>query len=149
MIIRTPLLRSPPRLVRQTDAPVLLVGHSYGGAGITNAGSVSNVIGLVYVAAFAPEEGERVGGVEEGSKDSVLNSALIPWQYPMDQGTETATEFAINPARLREVFAADLPEEQTAVMAVTQRPIACGGLFRYVRARCLEAAAVVGGGGHR
>jgi pimeloyl-ACP methyl ester carboxylesterase len=113
-------------LVRQIDAPVLLVGHSYGGAVITNADAVSNVIGLVYVAAFAPEEGERLGEVEDGSRDSVLNSALVPFQYPTGQGDETATEFAINPARLREVFAADLPEEQAAVMAATQRPIAAG-----------------------
>ncbi|GAA1655222.1 hypothetical protein GCM10009790_40130 [Georgenia ruanii] len=111
-------------LVKQIDGPVLLVGHSYGGAVITNADSISNVIGLVYVAAFAPEEGERLGEVEDGSKDSVLNSALVALQYPTGNANETATEFAINPAQLREVFAADLPEEQTALMAATQRPIA-------------------------
>jgi pimeloyl-ACP methyl ester carboxylesterase len=44
-------------------------------------------------------------------------------RYPTGQGAETATEFAINPARLHEVFAADLPAEQAALMAATQRPI--------------------------
>src|SRR3954447_21605594 len=63
----------------QIDGPVLLVGHSYGGAVISNAATdASNVIGLVYVSAFAPDEGERLGEVAEGSKDSVLSSALVP-----------------------------------------------------------------------
>jgi pimeloyl-ACP methyl ester carboxylesterase len=111
-------------LINQIPGPVLAVGHSYGGAVITNAGATAkNVVGLVYVAAFAPDEGERLGEVEAGSKDSVLNAALVPFQYPTGQGTATATEFAINPARLQEVFAADLPAEQTALMAATQRPI--------------------------
>jgi pimeloyl-ACP methyl ester carboxylesterase len=112
-------------VINQIPGRVLAVGHSYAGAVISNAASTAkNVVGLVYVAAFAPDEGERLGEVEGGSKDSVLNSALVPLQYPTGQGTETATEFAINPARLQEVFAADLPVAQTAVMAATQRPIA-------------------------
>ena len=110
-------------VVNQLDGPVLLVGHSYGGAVITNA-AATGVVGLVFVAAFAPDEGERLGDVEASSKDSVLNSALVQRQYPTGQGTETATEFAIDPALFREAFAADLPTEQTAVMAVTQRPVA-------------------------
>ena len=110
-------------VVNQLDGPVLLVGHSYGGAVITNA-AATGVVGLVFVAAFAPDEGERLGDVEASSKDSVLNSALVQRQYPTGQGTETATEFAIDPALFREAFAADLPTEQTAVMAATQRPVA-------------------------
>ena len=63
-------------LLSQIDGPVLLGGHSYGGAVITNAAtSAQNVAGLVYVAAFAPDEGENLGDVENGSKDSVLNAA--------------------------------------------------------------------------
>ena len=110
-------------VVNQLDGPVLLVGHSYGGAVITNA-AATGVVGLVFVAAFAPDEGERLGDVEASSKDSVLNSALVQRQYPTGQGTQTATEFAIDPALFREAFAADLPTEQTAVMAATQRPVA-------------------------
>ena len=110
-------------VVNQLDGPVLLVGHSYGGAVITNA-AATGVVGLVFVAAFAPDEGERLGDVEASSKDSVLNSALVQRQYPTGQGTETATEFAIDPALFREAFAADLPTEQTAVLAATQRPVA-------------------------
>ena len=112
-------------LLGQIDGPVLLAGHSYGGAVITNAAtSAPNVVGLVFVAAFAPDEGETLGDVENGSKDSVLNSALVQYHYPAGPGGETAVEFAINPALLREAFAADLPAETTALMAATQRPVA-------------------------
>jgi pimeloyl-ACP methyl ester carboxylesterase len=108
--------------LKQIPGPVLAVGHSYGGAVISNA-DADNVVGLVFVAAFAPEEGETLGEVEGGSKDSVLNSALVPLHYPTENGT-TATELAIDPAKFRDAFAADLPAEQTALMAVTQRPVA-------------------------
>jgi pimeloyl-ACP methyl ester carboxylesterase len=104
---------------------VLAVGHSYGGAVISNAATnTTNVVGLVFVAAFAPDEGERLGEVASGSKDSLLGSAQVPLHYPTGQGTDAATEFGIAPERLREVFAADLPAEQAALMAATQRPIA-------------------------
>jgi pimeloyl-ACP methyl ester carboxylesterase len=112
-------------LLGQIDGPVLLGGHSYGGAVITNAATgAPNVVGLVFVAAFAPDEGETLGDVESGSKDSVLNAALVQYQYPAGPGGETSVEFAINPALLRDAFAADLPEQQTALMAAIQRPIA-------------------------
>jgi pimeloyl-ACP methyl ester carboxylesterase len=111
--------------LEQVPGPVLAVGHSYGGAVITNAATdASNVVGLVYVAAFAPEEGETLGEAEGASKDSVLNSALVPLHYPTGDGAETAVEFAIDPAKFHDAFAADLPTEQTALMAATQRPVA-------------------------
>ena len=112
-------------VLKNVPGPVLAVGHSYGGAVITNAAThAANVVGLVYVAAFAPNEGERLGDAESVSKDSVLNSALVPLQYPVGQGAETAVEFAIDAAKFHDAFAADLPAEQTAVMAATQRPVA-------------------------
>ena len=112
-------------LLSQIDGPVLLAGHSYGGAVITNAAATApNVAGLVFVAAFAPDDGERLGDVEAGSKDSVLNTAQVQYHYPEGPDGETSVEFAINPAQLREVFAADLPEQTTALMAATQRPVA-------------------------
>jgi pimeloyl-ACP methyl ester carboxylesterase len=111
--------------LKQLPGPVLAVGHSYGGAVISNAATdAANVVGLVFVAAFAPEEGERLGDVEGGSKDSVLMSTLVPLQYPIGDGVETAVEFAIDPAKFHDAFAADLPPDQTAVMAATQRPVA-------------------------
>ena len=109
----------------QIPGPVLAVGHSYGGAVITNAAAnAGNVVGLIYVAAFAPDEGETLTSIEGDSKDSVLGTALLTLRYPTGQGAETAVEFAIDPAQFHDAFAADLPAEQTAVMAATQRPVA-------------------------
>src|ERR671932_2217909 len=84
----------------QISGPVLAVGHSYGGAVITNAAAkANNVVGLVYVAAFIPDEGESLADIESDSKDSVLNSALMQLQYPTGQGGQTAMEFVIDPAK--------------------------------------------------
>ena len=108
----------------QVDGPVIAVGHSYGGAVITNAATeAKNVVGLVYVAAFAPDEGETLGAASAASKDSILNSALVPRHYPVPGG-EPATEFYIDPAKARDAFAGDLSNEQAALIAATQRPIA-------------------------
>jgi pimeloyl-ACP methyl ester carboxylesterase len=112
-------------VVNQLDGPVLLVGHSYAGALITNAATdATGVVGLVYVAAFAPDQGEVLGDVAATSKDSLLGTAQVQREYPTGSGGETAPEFLVDPARFREVFAADLPAEQAAVLAATQRPVA-------------------------
>ena len=112
-------------VVNQVDGPVLLVGHSYGGALITNAATdASNVVGLVYVAAFAPDADERLGDVTASSKDSILMTALVQRDYPTGRDGDTATEFYVDPARLREVFAADLAAEAASVVAAIQRPVA-------------------------
>jgi pimeloyl-ACP methyl ester carboxylesterase len=112
-------------IFEQTPGPVLAVGHSYGGAVITNAAAqAENVVGLVYVAAFAPDEGETLGEIEAGSKDSILNPALVQINYPAVNGGKAGVEFAIDPAKIHEAFAGDLPVEQTALMAATQRPVA-------------------------
>jgi pimeloyl-ACP methyl ester carboxylesterase len=109
----------------QIPGPVLAVAHSYGGAVITNAATnANNVLGLVYVAAFAPDEGEPLGAIASRSKDSVVIPALIPLQYPTGEGQETAVEFRIDPEKFHEVFAFDLSVEQSALMAATQRPLA-------------------------
>src|SRR5690348_2862744 len=70
-------------VVSQIDGPVLLVGHSYGGAVISNvSGKARNVVGLVFVAAFAPDDGEWLGDVTPRSKDAILGPALLPRKYP-------------------------------------------------------------------
>jgi pimeloyl-ACP methyl ester carboxylesterase len=108
----------------QTPGPIILVGHSYGGALISNAATGNeNVVALVFVAAFAPDEGEVLGQVEAGSKDSVLNSALIPRQYPTADGG-SATEFFIDPAKARDAFAGDVSDQQAVLIAAVQRPAA-------------------------
>jgi pimeloyl-ACP methyl ester carboxylesterase len=111
----------------QIDGPVLLVAHSYGGAVASNAAAkAANVVGLVYVAALIPDEGERLTDVQ--SKDSILNSLLVQRLYPAGADGQTAPEFSIDPAHFRRAYAADVPEERTNLMAVGQRPIA-GGAF--------------------
>jgi pimeloyl-ACP methyl ester carboxylesterase len=74
------------------------------------------------VAAFAPDEGEALGDVTPTSKDSVLNTALVPHHFPSNGGE--SVEFAIDPPKVREAFASDLPDEQVALIGATQRPIA-------------------------
>jgi pimeloyl-ACP methyl ester carboxylesterase len=109
----------------ETPGPVVAVGHSYGGAVITNAAKqAKNVVGLVYVAAFAPDEGETLGEVEAGSKDSVLGSAQVQLHYPSGNGGDPAVESAIDPEKFHDAFAADLPTDETKIMAATQRPVA-------------------------
>src|SRR6202012_4087636 len=73
---------------------------------------------------FAPDEGETLGGIETDSKDSVLNSALLQLQYPTGSGSETAVEFAIDPAKFPDAYPADLSPKHAALMAATQRPVA-------------------------
>jgi len=106
----------------QIPGPVIAVGHSYGGAVLTNAGTrAGNVIALVYVAAFAPDEGETLLEIEKGSTDSVLNDVLIPFRYPTGQGDETEVELAIDPEKFHDAFASDVPPADSALMAATQR----------------------------
>ena len=113
--------------VRQIPGPVVLVGHSYGGAVITSAApQAENVAALVYVCAFAPDEGETVGGLLATSKVSLLTSSVVESQYPTGQGSETATEVTIDLAKVHEVFCADLPQLESDVIARSQRPIATG-----------------------
>jgi pimeloyl-ACP methyl ester carboxylesterase len=110
------------RVLGEISGPVVAVGHSYGGAVISNAAAqAKNVAGLVFVAAFAPEEGETLGEASAASKDAILGSALVQHTY------EGSVEFTIDPATFQEAFAADLPSEQAAVMAATQRPVAAAG----------------------
>jgi pimeloyl-ACP methyl ester carboxylesterase len=109
--------------INQIEGPILLVAHSYGGAVISNAAvQASNVVGLVYVAALIPEEGERLTEVQ--SKDSILDSLLIEFQYPSGSDSETSTEYTIDPAHFNRAYAADVLEERTRLMAAVQRPIA-------------------------
>jgi pimeloyl-ACP methyl ester carboxylesterase len=111
--------------ISQIPGPVLAVGHSYGGAVITNAvPQTSNVLGLVYVAAFAPDEGEALASIVARSRDSILTGATQERQFPVGAGPDTSVELYIDPARFREVFTADLPQLESDVYSLSQRPIA-------------------------
>jgi pimeloyl-ACP methyl ester carboxylesterase len=110
--------------VNQIDGPVLLVGHSYGGAVISVAGaSTPNAVGLVYVAAFALDEGESFAEIFAEFGETPLVGAVRPSNYPLGDG-EMAVELTIAPELYREAFAADLPEDVVRVLAVRQRPFA-------------------------
>jgi pimeloyl-ACP methyl ester carboxylesterase len=112
-------------VLNQIPGRVLAVGHSYGGAIITNAApKAPNVVGLVYVAAFAPDAGEVLGDITADSKDSVLSSALTEWRYPTGVGNDTEVEFAIAADKFHAAFAGDLTETEAAVAAAVQRPVA-------------------------
>ena len=110
--------------VNQIDGPVLLVGHSYGGAVISVAGAAtSNAVGLVYVAAWVLDEGESFGDIYERFGKTPLLDAVRPSNYPLPGG-DTAVELSIVPELYQSAFAADLPSDVTDVLAVSQRPFA-------------------------
>ncbi|WP_329241059.1 alpha/beta hydrolase [Streptomyces sp. NBC_01478] len=107
----------------QIDGPVVLVGHSYGGALITVAGTTDNVVGLVYVAAYALDEGESLGELQGRFPLSPLVSNLKQWTYPVPGGAP-AVEVTITEDAFPSVFAADVPVDVTKVLAAAQRPLA-------------------------
>ncbi|MFG2133882.1 alpha/beta fold hydrolase [Streptomyces sp. NPDC048751] len=107
----------------QIDGPVVLVGHSYGGALISVAGTAENVVGLVYVAAYVPEEGESLGELQGRFPLTKLVDNLREWTYPVG-GAEPAVEVTIAPDAFPGIFAADVPAAVTEVLAVSQRPLA-------------------------
>ncbi len=112
-------------LVRSMEGPVVLAGHSYGGAVITNVDvEAGDVVGLVYVAGFALAPGESCGDASALTPGSTLADTLVG--VPLaDGGTDTY----IDQEKYHQQFAADLRPEQTALMAVTQRPVTQGALF--------------------
>jgi pimeloyl-ACP methyl ester carboxylesterase len=103
------------------SGPIVLVGHSYGGGLITNAATGhDNVVALVYVAAFAPDEGETIGALVDRFPGSTLGPTLSPPVALPDGGSEVS----IQQDKFWQQFAADLPEADARLGAATQRPIA-------------------------
>jgi pimeloyl-ACP methyl ester carboxylesterase len=101
------------RAIALQDGPVILVGHSYGGVVITQAGNDPKVVGLVYVAAFAPAEGESVGSITAPYPAAPLGSEL----RPDAQGFLSAT-----PKGIAEDFAQDLSPAEQQLLTATQGP---------------------------
>jgi pimeloyl-ACP methyl ester carboxylesterase len=112
-------------LIHSIKGPVLLVGHSYGGAVITNVDpDAGDVVALVYVAGFALEHGESPGDASSLAPGSTLAETLE--RVPLaDGGTDTY----IAHDKFHHQFAADLPAQQSTLMAVTQRPVTEAALF--------------------
>ncbi|WP_400994986.1 alpha/beta fold hydrolase [Agromyces sp. GXQ0307] len=116
-------------ILETIEGPIVLVGHSYGGAVITNAATgLENVQALVYVAAYALDEGESLVQANAlGGGHTDLADHLVIRPYP--GAPEGDADGYIDPAYFHELFAADLPKKQTAVMAASQRPAAVQALF--------------------
>jgi pimeloyl-ACP methyl ester carboxylesterase len=115
-------------VAEECDGPVLLVGHSYGGAVITVAGArAQNVVGLVYVSAFALEVGESVIDLTSLFPDTLLALALRPAVF-RGRDHQRAVELYIKLDAFHATFAADISGAELAVAAVSQRPIAAAAL---------------------
>ena len=109
-------------VVRQIDGPVVLVGHSYGGAVITVAGIEDNVKALVYLSGYCLEEGENLTELQGRFPDSPLAGALVYKTYPT--GGDPGTDVFVDVAKFPEIFAADVDPDLAKILAVGQRPLA-------------------------
>jgi pimeloyl-ACP methyl ester carboxylesterase len=106
-------------LVRTIDGPVVLVAHSYGGAVMSNvAADAGEIVGLVYVNGFVPAPGENCFGLAAKFPGSMVGESTVR-PVPRSDGT---TDLSIAPDSFHDVFCADIPARQAAVMATTQRP---------------------------
>ena len=101
------------RMLAAQDGPAILVGHSYGGVVITEAGNNPKVAGLVYIAAFAPDKGESVSAL---IKDPPPGAPVPPIMPPQDG------YLFLDRTKFRESFAADVPADAAAFMADSQVP---------------------------
>ena len=102
--------------------PIVLVGHSYGGVVITNAAVGNpNVKALVYIAAFAPDQGESLASIGAQFPDSDLGASIL------QRATPGGVDLYIQSNAFRQVFAADLPRVVTTTMAAGQRPLGVDG----------------------
>jgi pimeloyl-ACP methyl ester carboxylesterase len=107
------------RAIELIDGPLLLVGHSYGGSVITEAGSDPKVAGLVYVAAFAPDAGESAGSLGAGGPPTRLLEVVRPDAHGFFKLTREGVD---------EVFAQDLPTAEREAIFATQNPLAGAAL---------------------
>jgi pimeloyl-ACP methyl ester carboxylesterase len=100
------------KMIAQVNGPVLRVGHSYGGAVITQAGDQPNVVGLVYIAAFAPDSGESLAQVMEAAPAPSGAAHVAP---------DGDGYVWIDPTHFHESFCQDCTADEGLVMAVTQK----------------------------
>jgi pimeloyl-ACP methyl ester carboxylesterase len=118
-------------IVRYTttiEGPIILVGHSYGGAVISQAAPVVNeVIALVFLSAFAPDKGESCASVQEPFPPSLLASTNVTSPYDAP-GAPRGPDLFIKIADFHRTFCADLPSDVAAPMAVSQRPLSAAAL---------------------
>jgi pimeloyl-ACP methyl ester carboxylesterase len=110
------------------DGPVVLVGHSYGGAVISQASAtLDNVIALVYLAAFGLDVDESCASVQAPFPAPLLATTVVPTSYPAP-GASNGPDLFVGEDRFRETFCADVPVDVAQVMYATQRPLAAAAL---------------------
>ena len=115
-------------VVKAIDGPVVLVGHSYGGAVIGQASAgLQNVTGLVFLAAFGLEVGESCASVQQPFPPPLLASTNVPTPYPA-VGAAGGPDLYVGKERFRETFCADVPVDMADVMFATQRPLSAAAL---------------------
>lgn len=125
-------------LLNHIKGPIILVGHSYGGSVISEAAvGRANVKALVYVAAFLPAPGETASQLTNQFPGSTLPAALDPVPFDNADGS-TGTDLYIRQDEFRRQFAADVPADEAALMAATQRPIAQAALTEKATAAAWE-----------
>jgi len=123
----------------EIDGPVLLTGHCYGGAVITVAGTLaSNVVGLIYVAAFTPDDGDSVLDICRGFPAGQLVPYLRPAAYPGQDGNRSV-ELYIDRDAFPRIFGADMPHRAAAVAAAAQRPITADAFAEKARSPAWKA----------
>jgi pimeloyl-ACP methyl ester carboxylesterase len=111
------------RYANAIEGPIILVGHSYGGAVISQAApSVTGAVGLVYLSAFALDEGESAAGVQEPYPPTIVGKNVLATSYDAP-GAPGGPDLYIPIPLFHEAFCADLPAEVAATMAVSQRPV--------------------------
>ena len=106
-------------VIDEIDGPVLLVGHSYGGSVITASGTADHVVGLVYISGFAPDEGENLTDLQSKFPAPGIIPYVVEHKLP-----EGGNEFTLAPKGFHESFCADIPADDAAFYAISQRPLA-------------------------
>ncbi|KAM9956913.1 hypothetical protein ACTFIR_003648 [Dictyostelium discoideum] len=106
-------------LIDAQDGKVLLVGHSYGGSVITGAGNHDKVVGLVYIAAFAPDEGDSIFGIFSRREQPSGGANILP--------ADKKGFLWINYDKFPESFCQDLSKDDAMVLSISQKPIHSNG----------------------
>jgi pimeloyl-ACP methyl ester carboxylesterase len=106
------------RVIDDQKGDVILVGHSYGGAVITEAGNSDKVRGLVYVAAFAPSQGQSV--------NTIISAAPQPPEWQKEIHADATGVLTWSAEGMARYFAPDIPADEAALLAATQAPTSAG-----------------------
>ena len=148
-LLRGSACTPPTDFVEALGRRVVLVAHSYAGAVISQTGSdASNIAGLVYVAAYAPEAGETLGAINARYPDVPLSAALRTFTYT-DDGGEQATDTYVDAALFHDAVCAEAPADVAAPSPARNGRRRSPRSRRPSPARRLAAAAVLGRRGHR